>query len=75
MSAKTKCIQCGKSDIVDQFVNSSRYDAFECMRCRIAWRVMPDGEVQVITGYSGQGVEDFILVKGVLVVGDSEPIE
>ena len=72
--SRKKCIRCGNDHLVSQFVDCDEYLAFECIGCRISWRVIPTGETEIITGYNGPGIDDFILVKGVLIIGDEEPI-
>jgi len=41
----------------------------------LAYRKMSDGEVQVISGYDGPGMEDFILVKNCLVVSEEVEVQ
>ena len=72
--SKKKCIRCGKTYVVHQFANGDEYLAFECIACGFAWRVIYTGEIEVIRGYIGSGIEDFDLVGGVLIIGDEEPI-
>jgi len=74
MRKRKKCIRCGRDNLVSQFANTDEYLAFECIGCEIAWRVMSTGETEIITGYNGPEIDDFILAKGVLIIGDEEPI-
>jgi hypothetical protein len=72
---RKKYIRCGRENLVSQFVNSDEYLAFECIGYEIAWRVMPTGETEIITGYNGPEIDDFDLAKGVLIISQEEPVE
>jgi hypothetical protein len=66
------CIRCG--DEMDIFCNTDEYRAYECLGCRIAYRRMSDGEIQIIRGYNGVGLEDFDWVTGALIVDEEEAL-
>lgn len=73
VDADRVCIRCGDEE-VDIFCNTSEYRAYECLNCRIAYRRMSDGEIQIIRGYNGPDLEDFDLVTGALLVMDEEAL-